>query len=116
METQTSGVTVNDFTSPVVYTVTAEDGTEQDWTVTVTCALNDSTGILAYSLDEQTGTADIDANNHTIEIEVPFNTDLTQLVAGFVLSTGASASVDGVSQESDAVSYTHLTLPTNREV
>ncbi|MBN2763506.1 MAG: T9SS type A sorting domain-containing protein, partial [Bacteroidales bacterium] len=110
METQTSGVTVNDFTSPVVYTVTAEDGTEQDWTVTVTCALNDSTGILAYSLDEQTGTADIDANNHTIEIEVPFNTDLTQLVAGFVLSTGASASVDGVSQESD-VTVNDFTSP-----
>lgn len=32
-----SGVT-QDFTSPVVYTVTAEDGTEQAWTVTVTVA------------------------------------------------------------------------------
>ncbi|XOV92251.1 MAG: T9SS type A sorting domain-containing protein [Bacteroidota bacterium] len=33
---QTSGVTVNDFSSPIVYTIIAEDGiTAQDWTVTV---------------------------------------------------------------------------------
>lgn len=33
---QESGVTVNNFTAPVVYTVVAEDGTTtQDWTVTV---------------------------------------------------------------------------------
>ena len=36
---QVSGTTANDFTSPVVYTITAADGsTEQDWTVTVTVA------------------------------------------------------------------------------
>ena len=34
---QESGITVNDFTSSVVYTVVAEDGiTSQDWAVTVT--------------------------------------------------------------------------------
>lgn len=32
---QFSGTTSNDFSSPVVYTVTAEDGTPQDWTVTL---------------------------------------------------------------------------------
>ena len=32
---QESGVTANDFTNPVVYTVTAEAGNMQDWTVTV---------------------------------------------------------------------------------
>lgn len=36
---QVSGTTANNFTSPVVYTITAIDGsTEQDWTVTVTVA------------------------------------------------------------------------------
>ncbi|MCK4344242.1 MAG: SBBP repeat-containing protein, partial [Bacteroidales bacterium] len=35
---QISGVTSNDFSSPVTYTVTAEDGTTQDWVVTVTVA------------------------------------------------------------------------------
>ncbi|MEH0157413.1 FG-GAP-like repeat-containing protein [Limibacter armeniacum] len=37
---QTSGTTANDFTSPVIYTITAEDGsTTQDWTVTVSSAI-----------------------------------------------------------------------------
>ena len=34
--TQISGVTSNDFSSPVTYTVTAEDGATQDWVVYVT--------------------------------------------------------------------------------
>jgi hypothetical protein len=33
---QVSGVTPNDFTNPVMYRVTAEDGTSLDYTVTVT--------------------------------------------------------------------------------
>ncbi|MBE0638745.1 MAG: T9SS type A sorting domain-containing protein [Bacteroidales bacterium] len=33
--TQVSAVTPNDFTNPVVYTVTAEAGNTQDWTITV---------------------------------------------------------------------------------
>ena len=32
--TQTSEVTLNDFSQPLIYTVMAEDGTKQDWTVT----------------------------------------------------------------------------------
>lgn len=34
--TQESGVTENDFSNDVIYTVVAEDGTEKAWTVTVT--------------------------------------------------------------------------------
>ena len=37
--TQASGTTANDFTSPVTYTVTAEDGSTQDFIVTVTVAI-----------------------------------------------------------------------------
>ena len=35
---QESGVTANDFSNPVIYTVTAEDTTTQNWTITVTIA------------------------------------------------------------------------------
>ena len=35
---QVSGVTANDFTNPVVYTVVGADAAEQAWTVTVTVA------------------------------------------------------------------------------
>ncbi len=41
---QESGVTANDFTSPVTYTVVAEDGTTQNYTVTVTVAGGGTTG------------------------------------------------------------------------
>lgn len=37
--TQARGTTANDFTSPVTYTVTAEDGSTQDWVVTVNVAI-----------------------------------------------------------------------------
>lgn len=36
---QVSGSTANDFTSPVTYIVTAENGTVKEWTVTVTVAI-----------------------------------------------------------------------------
>lgn len=35
---QVSGTTANDFAAPVTYVVTAQDGTTQNWTVTVTIA------------------------------------------------------------------------------
>ena len=38
--TQASGVTANDFTSPVTYTVTAPDDSTRDYTVTVAVALD----------------------------------------------------------------------------
>lgn len=44
-DAQTSGDTSNDFSDPITYTVTAEDGsTTQDWTVTVTleCVLDET--------------------------------------------------------------------------
>jgi hypothetical protein len=54
---QESGITSNDFTSPVTYTVTAEDGTQQNWIVTVTIAAAPSSenDILTFSFAEQTG-------------------------------------------------------------
>jgi formylglycine-generating enzyme required for sulfatase activity len=49
---QVTGTTSNNFTSPVVYTVTAADATTQDYTVTVTVASGDYTsaniGTLKY--------------------------------------------------------------------
>ncbi len=102
---QVSGTTANNFSSPVTYTVTAEDGTTtQDWVVTVTKAvvLNDEANILTYSfgMPPQTGEALVDAELHLIEIEVESGTDLTNLVADFTLSDGATATVGGKDQVS----------------
>ena len=102
---QESGTTANDFSSPVTYTVTAEDGTTtQDWVVTVTeeMVLNNETDILTYSfgIPPQTGNADINSSLGTIDIEVESGTDLTNLVSTFTLSDGASVKVGGVTQQS----------------
>ena len=102
---QTSGTTANDFSNTVTYTVTAEDGsTTQDWDVSVSVApeVNDEADILAYSFAEQTGDATITApvygQNGTIEIEVVYGTDITNLIATFTLSNGASAEIGTVDQ------------------
>ncbi|MCB2220475.1 MAG: hypothetical protein KQI35_08780, partial [Bacteroidetes bacterium] len=56
------------------------------------------TNIVNFSFTEQTGPAVIDATNHSVYIEVDYNTDITGLVATFELSGGANATVSGVPQ------------------
>ncbi|MCR9248773.1 MAG: BspA family leucine-rich repeat surface protein [bacterium] len=86
-----SGVSI-DFTEDVTISVTAEDEeTNQDWVVTVSEALNTETDIISFTVPEQTGEADIDFTNHTVQVEVEFGTDLTELVPTFVVSEGASS-------------------------
>ncbi|UCG28279.1 MAG: hypothetical protein JSV24_02660, partial [Bacteroidales bacterium] len=51
---QQSGVTVNDFSSTVTYTVTAENGTPQDWDITVTIV--DLITTFPYFQDFESGT------------------------------------------------------------
>ncbi len=96
---QISGITQNDYTYPVTYVITAEDQlTAQNWVVNVSIALNSETDILTYSFAEQTGPAIINSTIHTVDIEVEYGTDLTNLVATFLLSDGASAKVNGIVQ------------------
>lgn len=97
---QVSGVTANDYSSPVNYIITAEDETEQTWTVTVTCAPNDENDIVTFSFIEQTGVAIISDVNHTVDIEVEFGTNLTGLIATFTLSSKAIAKIGAVNQVS----------------
>jgi len=97
---QVSGQTSNDFTNPVIYDVTAEDGvTTQSWTVTVTVAKNTEAAITAFSLAGQSSST-VDAANKTIAVEMPAGVDATGLVATFALSDGATAMVGTVDQVS----------------
>ncbi len=98
---QVSGVTANNFTSPVTYTVTAQDGTTtQDWVVTITKAAepNHEANITAYSINGVDGV--INSGDHTISVTLPYGTNVTNLVATFTLSTNATAKVGGVDQVS----------------
>ncbi|MEQ9374251.1 MAG: DUF5018 domain-containing protein, partial [Imperialibacter sp.] len=102
-----SGV-AQDFTNPVVYTVTAEEGNTQDWTVTVSIAPNTANDILTFVLAEQTGDATISATDHTVAIGVPYGTDLTALTPTITVSE--QATIDPTSETavdfSSAVVYT----------
>lgn len=52
---QISGTTPNDFTNAVVYTITAEDLSVQDWTVTITKAIPSSTELFFSEYVEGSG-------------------------------------------------------------
>ncbi len=107
---QVSGTTPNNFTNPVTYAVQAGDGTNQNWTVTVSFSANTQTDILTYSLPGQTGPAVINNGNHTVNVEVPYGTNVTAFVATFTLSSQASATVGATSQTS-GVTPNNFTSP-----
>ena len=84
--------TEGDYSGPATIRVTAQNTSIfQDWTVNVTEALNDSTDILTFSIPQETGPATINENNHTVNVEVAYGTDRTQITPVFTLSTGATA-------------------------
>jgi len=100
---QTSGVTVNDFTAPKVYRVTAEDGTFKDYTVTVTkTPASTANSILTFSFEALVPAVAgvINQTAKTITLTVPWVTDVTNLVATFTSSPLSSVWVGGVQQTS----------------
>jgi hypothetical protein len=99
--TQVSGTTANNFTNPVVYTITAQNGTTSaNWTVTVTVASNTGTDINSFSFPAQTSMTIINSTARTVNITMPYGTSLSGLVATFNLSAGATAKVGSINQVS----------------
>ncbi len=107
---QTSGVTANDFTNPVAFTVTAADGTTATYTASVTVASASAKAISAYSFVGFTAAAGtIDEAAKTISVTLPSGTAVTALVATFT-STGASVKV-GATAQSSAATGNNFTAP-----
>ncbi len=80
-----------DFTNPIIYTVTAEDKSTQKYTVNVSVkpsALSSEKKILEFSIMEVQGT--ISESNKTITLELPENTDITALSPKITISKKAS--------------------------
>lgn len=94
---QVSGTTPNDFTNPVSYIVTAANGTTAIYTVTVTVALSPEKAIIVFSFNNPVASGTIDENAKTISITVPYNTNVTALIAVFT-TTGASVKVGSTVQ------------------
>jgi hypothetical protein len=91
-----------DFTSPVNYTVTAEDTSTQAYVVTVTVAPSSAKAITAFSFQGLTppvvGTVNEGAK--TIALTVPNETVVTALVATFTNSAASAVKVGAVAQVS----------------
>jgi hypothetical protein len=94
---QKSGITANNFSAPVIYTITAADGSTADYAVTVTAAGNSAKALSAYALARVTGI--INESGKTISLTLPSGTDLTALIATFT-TTGASVTVGSTLQKS----------------
>ncbi len=94
---QISGTTANDFTSPVLYTVTGVDRSRATYTVTVTIAAVSAKAMTAFSLAGVAGT--INETAKTIAVAMPSGTNLTALVATFS-TTGAGVKIGATIQSS----------------
>ena len=110
---QVSGATANNFTTPVTYTVTAEDGSMQNYTVTVSVALNTAKAITAFSFSSPSATGTIDETAMAISLSVPYGTNVTALVATFstngaAVKVGSAVQVSGTTANnfSNPVTYT----------
>jgi flagellar hook assembly protein FlgD len=82
--------TPQDFTNPVVYTVTAEDGTTAQYTVTVTIAANTDASLTALSVNP--GSIAFDPETLTYDnVVVPYGT--TEVTVTFTAAPQATTSV-----------------------
>ncbi len=99
---QESGVTTNDFNNPVVYTVVAEDGSTQNYTVTVTSgqAPSSEKDILTYSFQQLDPPVIGSITGLAVALTVPAGTDLTALVATFTHSDLSAVAIGNAAQES----------------
>ena len=112
---QTSAVTPNDFTNPVVYTVTAADGTTADYDVSVSLAPNTAKALTAYSFIGFPGSPGvINEAAKTVAVTLPSGTDVTNLVANFT-TAGTNLSVDG-SDQINGVTANDFTTPVDYTV
>jgi formylglycine-generating enzyme required for sulfatase activity len=100
---QKSGTTANDFSSPVIYTVTAADDSSCNYTVTVTVASSSAKDITSFSIGGKSATI----WNSTISLVLPYGTALTSL-SPVITHTGVSISpASGTAQDfTNPVTYT----------
>ncbi|GAG83587.1 unnamed protein product, partial [marine sediment metagenome] len=107
---QVSGTTPNDFTDPVTYVVTAEDGTTtKNWEVTVTVAPSSAKAITAFDFValEPTVVGAINETEKTIALTVPFGTAVTALVPTITITGASVAPASGAAQDfTSPVDYT----------
>ena len=94
---QVSGVTANNFTSPVAYVITASDSSSSTYNVTVKVSSVSAKALTSYSLAGVTGTVNETAK--TISVGLPSGTAVNSLIATYTFD-GSTVSVGGTAQVS----------------
>lgn len=99
---QLSGISTNSFTENVIYTIKSSDNTiTNNWTVTTTKYYSADAKIIDYSLAETNIISkEINTASKSINIVVEYNTDLTDLIAEYNISNGATAIIGTETQQS----------------
>jgi hypothetical protein len=107
---QTSGVSSNNFSSPVVYTVTGSNGVSTNYTVSVVVTGYSTKLFESFAIAGNSGI--IDNANYTISVAMPFGTDLTKaLTATYTtIPNPARVTVVGSTSESSQVSGTSTNI------
>jgi len=104
-EPQTAGSTKNDFTSPLTYRVTAEDGSHADYTVNVTVAKNSAKEMLSFTLDGERGVI----TGQDIAVTFSAGKNLAALIASF--TTSGSAVLVGATPQESGTTANDFTAP-----
>ncbi|MDY6934825.1 MAG: hypothetical protein SVZ03_11490 [Spirochaetota bacterium] len=113
-----SGTSINpsdgepvDFTNPVLYTVTAADSSEKEYTVFIDIAPSDSKDIITFDfLAHENMSLSSDAigivTNYAVNVIVPFDTDVSSLIPDIIISGHSINPSDGESVDfTNPVSY-----------
>jgi len=111
---QQSKVTMTNFSLPVVYSVCAEDGTKQDYIVTV-LKKSSAKGLITFGLNKAENSSLIAdcpgiINGTNVSVVVPFKTDLSSFKASFSISPKSSIKVGTMIQQ-DKVTVNNFAGP-----
>lgn len=108
---QQDKVTVNNFSSPITYTITAEDGSSTNYTVTVSWAPNTAKELLTFSFLKSKNSSlpydlagVIEITSKRVQCTLPAGVGRANLIATFTLSERAAAKVGAIAQTSDVTS------------
>jgi hypothetical protein len=94
---------VQDFSNPVMYTVTADDATTQDYTVFVRHAASDEKLITSFRI----GSSDGVITGDTISVTVPSDTEITQTSPTITITGRSVSPASGVKQNfTPPITYT----------
>jgi hypothetical protein len=113
---QVSGTTPNDFTSTVVYVVTAGDGSTASYSVIVTIAAASSNAITAFSFAEfPNAQGVINGATNTITVALPSGSAVTSLTANYTtvaptVNIGTTGQISGTTKNNFTTPQTYTVI------